>query len=55
MYVAIEEPADIRISFEMFRGEDPCWKIEGKHTFASYCPWCGQKLPSKPFIDDRDV
>ena len=57
MYVAIEEPhgADIRMSFEMFRGEDPCWKIEGKHAFASYCPWCGQKLPSKPFIDDLDV
>ena len=57
MYVAIEEPhgADIRISFEMYRGEDPCWKIDGKPTFAAYCPWCGQKLPSKPFVDDLDV
>ena len=57
MYVAVEEPdkyGRIRFSFEMWRGEDPCWKINGDPTFASYCPWCGQKLPPKPFIDDRD-
>jgi hypothetical protein len=31
MYVAIEEPdrADIYVSFELFRGEDPCWKFDG--------------------------
>jgi len=57
MYVAIEEPdrADICVSFELFRGEDPCWKSDGKLTFASYCPWCGQKLPAGPFIEDEDV
>jgi len=57
MYVSIEEPdrADICVSFELFRGEDPCWKFDGKRTFASYCPWCGQKLPPGPFIEDEDV
>lgn len=57
MYVAIEEPdrTDIRVGFELFRGEDPCWTIGGKRTFASYCPWCGQKLPPGPFIEDADV
>ncbi len=38
-----------KIEFSLFRGEDPCWMIEGKQTFISFCPWCGQKLPEKPF------
>jgi hypothetical protein len=36
----------------MFRGEDPCWEIDGKNAFAVYCPWCGTKLPDGPFIKD---
>lgn len=53
MFVAVEEAdADTknRIAFEFFRGEDPCWMIDGKYSFASYCPWCGSKLPGQPFI-----
>ena len=52
MFVAVEEPqrSTNHLSFEMFRGEDPCWKIDGQYTFASYCPWCGKRLPSQPFV-----
>jgi len=55
MFVAVEEAdggQENRVTFEMFRGEDPCWMFAGKHTFASYCPWCGRKLPDKPFLAD---
>ena len=55
MFVAVEEADDKatnRFTFEMFRGEDPCWLIDGIHAFASYCPWCGKKLPDKPFIEE---
>jgi len=58
MFVAVEEADEMtknRVTFEMFRGEDPCWMIDGKRTFASYCPWCGKKLPDKPFIADEHV
>jgi hypothetical protein len=52
MFVAVEEPKNkkSKITFYMFRGEDPCWQIEGVMTFISYCPWCGKKMPEKPFI-----
>jgi len=51
MFVAVEEPKNKknRITFYMFRGEDPCWQIKGVMTFISYCPWCGEKMPEKPF------
>jgi hypothetical protein len=53
MFVALEESdAPNRVSFELFRGEDPCWMIDGYRSFASFCPWCGSKLPNKPFIDE---
>ena len=53
MFVAFEEPSGKnRIEFELFRGEDPCWKIDGHRSFISYCPWCGKKLPDKPFINE---
>ncbi len=58
MFVAVEESdgrLKNRIAFELFRGEDPCWMIDGKHSFASYCPWCGIKLPDKPFIEPADA
>jgi hypothetical protein len=52
MFVAVENPeghTTNRITFEMFRGEDPCWMIDGVQSFISYCPWCGKKLPDQPF------
>src|ERR1051326_7034767 len=52
MFVAVEESGRYgknKITFELFRGEDPCWMIDGKHSFISYCPWCGKKLPDRPF------
>jgi hypothetical protein len=55
MFVAFEEAdgqAGNRITFEMFRGEDPCWMIDGIRSFISYCPWCGKKLPDQPFPVD---
>jgi len=56
MFCAIEESDSRqtpRFSFSLFRGEDPCWQIDGKNTFAVYCPWCGKKLPDAPFIKDE--
>ena len=56
MFVAVEEAdgkTKNRITFEMFRGEDPCWMIDGIRAFVSYCPWCGEKLPDKPFIEEK--
>jgi hypothetical protein len=55
MFCAVEEYESRqtpRFSFLMFRGEDPCWQIDGKDAFAVYCPWCGTKLPNSPFIKD---
>jgi hypothetical protein len=55
MFVACEEHKERsknKIDFELFRGEDPCWRIDGVRSFISYCPWCGRKLPNKPFITE---
>jgi hypothetical protein len=55
MFCAIEESAKRgtpKISFTMFRGEDPCWQLDGNNAFLRFCPWCGKKLPDKPFIND---
>jgi hypothetical protein len=38
-----------RFTFERFRGEDPCWCINGDYAFANFCPWCGTALPSRAF------
>jgi hypothetical protein len=56
MFCAVEEHAARglpRFSFGMFRGEDPCWQIDGENAFAVYCPWCGAKLPDGPFIKEE--
>jgi len=56
MFCAVEEHEmrqTPRFSFSMFRGEDPCWQIDGVNAFAVYCPWCGTKLPDRPFIPDE--
>jgi hypothetical protein len=52
MFVAIEESqkGKNKITFQLFRGEDPCWMIDGVNSFITFCPWCGKKLPDKPFI-----
>ena len=55
MFCAVEEHPShqtARFSFTMFRDEDPCWQIDGKNAFAVYCPWCGAKLPDRPFIQE---
>jgi hypothetical protein len=55
MFTAIEEangPNTNKITFEMFRGEDAWWMIDGIRSFISYCPWCGKKLPGQPFAVD---
>lgn len=55
MFVAVEEAnprTENKITFEVFRGEDPCWMIDGRSSFISYCPWCGKKLPDHPFIEE---
>jgi len=52
MYCAVEEYEDrksSKISFTLFRGEDPCWRISDDYSFLIYCPWCGKELPDKPF------
>ena len=56
MFVACEEAGTTknRITFELFRGEDPCWKMDGFYSFLSFCPWCGKVLPDKPFIQEPE-
>lgn len=50
MFHAVVSPdAEVRFSFEMFRGEDPSWCINGDYSFARFCPWCGHDLPNQPF------
>ena len=53
MFGAVEEPhkpGTPRIAFTMFCEVEPCWQIDGKDAFLQYCPWCGKKLPDRPFI-----
>ena len=52
MFCAVEENKERNqpeVEFTLFRGEDPCWLIDGKQSCISFCPWCGEKLPEKPF------
>jgi len=41
--------SEARFTFALFRGEDPCWCINDNLVFAKFCPWCGCKLPQRPF------
>lgn len=43
-----------RFEFSIYPTGDVCWSIDGKPTFASYCPWCSTRLPDKPFISSPD-
>jgi hypothetical protein len=47
--VELAQLGDRKRVAKVFRNEDPCWQINGHDTFASYCPWCGTKLPDHPF------
>ncbi len=55
MYCAMEEYGEMdipRISFRMYRGEDPLWCINGKMMSAfRFCPWCAKPMPDKPFTE----
>ncbi|GAA0662810.1 hypothetical protein [Rheinheimera tangshanensis] len=59
MFVAVEEPKEdgIHLISRHFRDER-LWMIdqpdrEFGFEFFSFCPWCGNKLPGQPFIDDE--
>ncbi len=50
MFVAVEEyeiEGDSQAKYYMHRGEDASWLLGGRDI--SYCPWCGEKLPNRPF------
>jgi hypothetical protein len=50
MFDSVTNPeAQTRFEFSLFRGEDPCWAINEALVFASFCPWCGTKLPEAEF------
>jgi hypothetical protein len=53
MFAAVEEAKINRIEFKIFRGEDPCWSINGQWSFMQFCPWCGTQLPDHPFVEER--
>lgn len=49
MQGAVNDNDRTKFSFEMFRNEEPCWRINDDYAFAQFCPWCGQALPCGPF------
>ena len=50
MLAAVNNPqTEIRFTFTLFRGEDPCWCINDSIVFARFCPWCGCELPQRSF------
>jgi len=54
LYCAVEEPATNNgepVAFILFRGEDPMWVFGQKSTPISYCPWCGHRLPNRPYAE----
>lgn len=60
MFSAVEEAVsneELKISYtSSFQGQ-PVWfaevpdRVVGGGNLISYCPWCGSKLPDKPFSD----
>jgi hypothetical protein len=49
MFDSVTNPeAQTRFEFGFIRDE-PCWAINDNYEFASFCPWCGTKLPVKSF------
>ncbi|WP_215399548.1 hypothetical protein [Rheinheimera oceanensis] len=58
MFVAVEEPKQegLHLKIRQFRDEN-LWMIDqpGREIgfeFFGFCPWCGNKFPERPFIDD---
>jgi hypothetical protein len=59
MYVAVEETKSGKdeikgtgkeqVRFSLWRGEDPRWTIGSRGCVITHCPWCGNRLPCKPF------
>lgn len=57
MFGAVEEPQvnQLKISLRDFQGY-PTWVVKnfnviGGNLLIGYCPWCGVKMPQKPFIN----
>jgi len=51
MFCAVEESelhSLPRFSFETYR-DDELWRIDRKLACPRYCPWCGNRLPDRPF------
>lgn len=54
MFAAVTKPdRTVRIEFELFRGEDPTWYLNDA-ICVRFCPWCGQRLPDRPFEPDLE-
>ena len=55
MFVAVEEPKSRGHSIQWHQAvhpdNGPFWSIDGKTTYLAHCPWCGAKMPSKPFVE----
>ena len=58
MFVAVEEPSQDNVHITLRHcQEQRLWGIQQPGhrsglTIISFCPWCGRRLPPKPFIDD---
>lgn len=60
MYGAVEIEAndELNISLINFQG-DSIWAVTnfeavGGNLLFSYCPWCGEKMPSTSFLEHED-
>lgn len=58
MYGAVEHHEDggLQVRLINFQG-DPTWAVMnfesvGGNLLISYCPWCGSKMPNKPFVNN---
>lgn len=49
MQDAVNGGQGTKFSFEMFRNEEPCWRINDDYAFARFCLWCGKPLPAGAF------
>ena len=55
MFGAVEEPKSSSHKIEWLHAVHPdygpFWSIDGKATHLAFCPWCGHRMPSKPFVE----
>jgi len=62
LFAAVEEPDDfggIKINFTYFRDELVWYvsvpeEIVGGSNIIKNCPWCGTKLPRKPYLSSEN-